>query len=126
MHLQHLTLERILCKRRRDRNNFGHSHERLLLERINGSLLGHDLIGFDRHRQRHRQILGGSQHGSSENRGLHGSGKDLLHQPERCVIIRQRVHPDDNQIRNGIGDGHNEPCGNGIRIGNPCDHDGNA
>jgi len=126
MHVQYITFERILYERRGNGNDFGHCHKRLLLERINGSLLGHDLIGFDRYRQRHREILGGGKYGRGENRGLHGRRQDLFHHAERRLIIGQRVYSDDNQIRNRIGSGHNEPDGNGIRIGNPRDPDGNA
>ncbi len=126
MQLQYLTNKCFDRQRSDNGNHFSDSVERLFMELLNGSLLGKDLFGHDRDRERNCQDLGSSQHGFNENRSLHGRRQDLLHHPERRLIIRQRVHIDDNQIGNRVGNGHNEPDGNRIRIGDPCDPDGNT
>ena len=126
MHVQHLTFERILYERRGNGNDFGHCHKRLLLERINGSLLGNDLIGFDRYRQRHREILGGGKYGRSENRGLHDSGEIVLHHAKRRYNVGYLLHPHGNKGGNGFGNGYGKSFGDKFSIGNLCDLNGHT
>ncbi len=126
MHLQYFTFERILCKHRRNGTISVTATSGCSLERINGSLLATISSGSTGAGSGTVKILGGNQYGRGENRGLHGRRQDLLHHPERRLIIGQRVHPDDNQIRNRIGNGHHKSYGDGLPLGNPCDPDGNT
>jgi len=64
--------------------------------------------------------------GAARTAAFDGRRQDLFHHPDRRLIIGQRVHSDDNQIRNRIGNGHHKSVGNRIRIGDPRDHDGNT
>lgn len=125
MHLFDLTVQRLLCQQRRYGDHHGHGRERLYLECVDGGILGHDLIWYERDGQWHRDVLGGGQHGISKDSCLYSGGTDILHFPG-SGDIDHHLHAHTRHGRNGLGDHHIEPVRDGVRVGHRGDHHGRA